>query len=408
MASKAAPSGKHAVVAQIERFNQGRDPERLTLKYKALRANAFSFLRGTCHLFWSEAPQSFWTSAEPLAWTCGDLHLENFGCYKGDDRLVYFDVNDFDEALAAPCYCDPVRLMSSIMVATKLLKVDETGARALCDGFLTAYARALQDGKARNIERETAQGLIRDLLDTAGRRKRAALLDSRTQNQGAKRKLRLDGKKALPADKTQRTKVEQLMAQFAARQKDPKFFRLLDVARRIAGTGSLGVERYVLLVEGKGSPHGNYLLDLKEARPSVLAPHVKARQPDWKSEADRVVSIQHRMQAVSPAFLRGVEMNGKPFVLRGLQPSEDRLNLADADGKLAKLQPIVAAMGSIVAWGQLRSSGWRGSAITEDLIAFGHAVESWRPALIELAQNFAKQVEADWRAFRDSPPPTDS
>src|SRR5258708_23806080 len=172
--------------------------------------------------------------------------------------------------------------MSSIMVATKLLKVDETGARALCDGFLTAYARALQAGKARTIERETAQGLIRDLLEPAGRRKRAALLDSRTQNQGAKRKLRLDGKKALPADKTQRTKVEQLMAQFAARQKDPKFFRLLDVARRIAGTGSLGVERYVLLVEGKGSPHGNYRPDLKEARPPGLATHSTARPPDSK------------------------------------------------------------------------------------------------------------------------------
>ena len=351
----------------------------------------------------------------PLAWTCGDLHLENFGCYKGDNRLVYFDVNDFDEVTAAPCYCDPVRLMSSIMVATKEIQVDKTGARALCDGFMTSYANALQGGKAHSIERETAVGLIRDLLDIAGRRKRSELLDSRTQSHGGKRRLRVDAKKALPADKTQRTQVEQFMAEFASRQEDPKFFRLLDVARRITGTGSLGVERYVLLVEGEGSPDGNYLLDLKEARPSVLNPYVKARQPNWKSEADRVVSIQRRMQAVSQAFLHSVEMNGKPFVLRGLQPSEDRLILADAKGKQAKLQPIVAAMGRIVAWGQLRSSGWQGSAIADELIAFGHAVDSspyplegyaWRPALIELAESLAKQVEADWRAFCDSPPPT--
>ena len=32
---------------------------------------------------------------------------------------------------------------------------------------------------------------------------------------------------------------------------------MLDVARRIAGTGSLGVERYAILVEGKGSPDIN-------------------------------------------------------------------------------------------------------------------------------------------------------
>jgi uncharacterized protein (DUF2252 family) len=405
MASKDVPSGKRDVVTEIARFNQGRDPERLALKYKALRTNAFSFLRGTCHLFWSEAPQSFWTSAVPLAWTCGDLHLKNFGCYKGDNRLVYFDVNDFDEAMAAPCYCDPVRLMSSIMVAPEEVQVDKTGARALCYGFVTSYAKALQGGKAHSLEHETAVGLIRDLLDAAGRRKRPELLDSRTESQGGKRRLRVDAKKALPADKTQRAQVEQFMAEFASRQKNPKFFTLLDVARRIAGTGSLGVERYMLLVEGKGSPDGNYLLDLKVALPSVLMPYVKARQPNWTSEADRVVSIQRRVQAISQAFLHSVEMNGKPFVLSGLQPSEDRLNLADAKGKQTKLQPIVAAMGRIVAWGQLRSSGRQGSAIADELIAFGHAVDAWRPALVELAESLATQVEADWRAFCDSPPP---
>ena len=145
--------------------------------------------------------------------------------------------------------------------------------------------------------------------------------------------------------------------------------------------------------------------EVVEAAPSVLVPYVKARQPAWKSEAERVVSIQRHVQAVSQAFLHDVEMNGKPFVLRGLQPSEDRLDLANAKGKQAKLQPVVEAMGKIVAWGQLRSSGWQGSANAGELIAFGRAARTWQPALIELAGNLAKQVDADWHAFRDSPPP---
>src|SRR6185503_17289045 len=101
------------VTAQIVRFNAGRDSERIALKYKALRSSAFSFLRGTCHLFWSQVPRVFWRSAVPLAWTCGDLHLENFGCYKGDDRQVYFDMNDFDESAIAPCICDTTRMLTS-------------------------------------------------------------------------------------------------------------------------------------------------------------------------------------------------------------------------------------------------------------------------------------------------------
>jgi uncharacterized protein (DUF2252 family) len=404
MPARTAPSPQYNVTAQIERFNAGRDPERLALKYWALRSNAYSFLRGTCHLFWAEVPASYWRSAVPLAWTCGDLHLENFGCYKGDDRQVYFDMNDFDEALLAPCIADTTRLLASIMVAAKDVHGDRAGAKPLCHGFVNAYSSALQGGKAHAIAHASADGLIRNLMDAAARRKRVELLDSRTDIRNRGRRIRVDGKRALPVDKAQRAQIEKFMASFAARQDQPKFFRLLDVARRIAGTGSLGVERYVLLIEGRGSPDGNYLLDLKQARPSVLAPYVNAPQPDWKSEADRVVSIQRRMQAVSQAFLHSEEMGGKPFVLRGLQPSEDRLNLTDAKGRQAKLQPVVTAMGKILAWDQLRASGRQGSAIADDLIAFGRDAGRWESALIELAANLAKQVETDWRAFRNNPP----
>jgi uncharacterized protein (DUF2252 family) len=58
---------------------------------------------------------------------------------------------------------------------------------------------------------------------------------------------------------------------YASARPDPAFFEVLDVAHRIAGTGSLGLERYVVLIEGKGSPNGNYLLDLKQSLASSLA-----------------------------------------------------------------------------------------------------------------------------------------
>ena len=38
--------------------------------------------------------------------------------------------------------------------------------------------------------------------------------------------------------------------------------------------GSLGLDRYVVLVEGKGSPDGNYLLELKQCQPSALLPRL--------------------------------------------------------------------------------------------------------------------------------------
>ena len=78
-------------VEAIRRYNQGRDPRRLELKYKAMRGSAFAFLRGSCHLFYAGLPSDALLHKAPAAWISGDLHLENFGAYKGDNRLVYFD-----------------------------------------------------------------------------------------------------------------------------------------------------------------------------------------------------------------------------------------------------------------------------------------------------------------------------
>ena len=116
--------------------------------------------------------------------------------------------------------------------------------------------------------------MVGALLDELRGRQRAAYLDSRTVRKGNQRVLRVDGKKALPISEKQRAKVTSFMHAFAAEQPNPAFYKVLDVARRIAGTGSLGVDRYVMLVEGKGSPDTNYLLDLKQALPCSLAPYL--------------------------------------------------------------------------------------------------------------------------------------
>jgi uncharacterized protein (DUF2252 family) len=94
------------------------------------------------------------------------------------------------------------------------------------------------------------------------------------------------------------------MEEFANTQHNPTFFKVLDIARRIAGTGSLGLERYVILVRGRGGPDGNFLLDLKYQLPSSLAPFVHIKQPLWTCEAQRVASIQRRAQAIPRRFCR--------------------------------------------------------------------------------------------------------
>ena len=70
------------VVQENSQFNAGRDPERLQLKYEHMRSDPFVFLRSACHLFYERLPKGGIFKTVPLVWSCGDLHLENFGSFK--------------------------------------------------------------------------------------------------------------------------------------------------------------------------------------------------------------------------------------------------------------------------------------------------------------------------------------
>lgn len=389
------------VAERIRLFNSGRHALLRQMKYDKMRLSAFLFLRGTCHLFYENWPRASSLNKAPRVWLCGDMHLENFGSYKGDNRLVYFDMNDFDEAVLGPCTWDLVRLLVSVLVGADSLRVKRQDAEALCQAYLTAYCQALAKGRARWVERETARGMVRELLVSLMERKRKNFLNERTKVVDGQRRFRTDHPRQLAVNALERAQITSFFKAWAAQQPDPRFFRLRDMVRRIAGTGSLGVERFSLLVEGKGSPHGNYILDLKEARPTALQPLVekfRVPQPKWANQAERVATVEQRVQSTPPALLTPVSFAGKPYVLREMQPSQDRVSLISCGGDLRRLQPVIETMGELTAWGQLRSSGRQGSAIADELIDFAQQPR-WRRTLLDFAEACHVQVVADYEAY---------
>ena len=132
--------------------------------------------------------------------------------------------------------------------------------------------------------------------------------------------------------------------------------------------------------------------------PSVMAPTVSAGQPRWRSEADRVVTIQRRVQAVSPALLHAVRHGRGSYILRELQPFEDRLSLGPAHADGPRLEDALRVMAELMAWGQLRGSGRQGSATGDELIAFGRD-RSWGRPLMEFAGHCASTTRAYWKEF---------
>lgn len=389
------------LVRKIQKFNSGRLPERLAMKYANMRSGAFVFLRATCHLYYDRLPDAPVLEKAPPAWVCGDLHLENYGSYKGDNRQVYFDINDFDEALLAPASWDAIRMVSSLIVGREALKAGEKEALALGAMFIDRWADGLADGHARWIEREIATGPIRDLLTFLKSRQRLDLLSSRTVMEKNRRALKVDDRKLLPASKAQRARVVEAINGFAAQEADPKFYKVLDVARRVAGNGSLGLDRYLVLIDGKGAPDKHYLLDIKQSPPSALDGKSPLKQPKWKNEAARAIGVQRRMQAVPLAFLHDIEMDGAAYILREMQPFEDRVSLSAAAREDGAIESLIGAMADCLASAQLRSSGRQGSANADALMAFG-AKSKWRGELLDAALDAARQVEADWAAYSEA------
>lgn len=393
------------IIPSISRRNAGRDPEHLAMKYAKMAESPFIFLRGACHLFYDALPDAALFRDAPLAWCCGDVHFENFGSYKGDNRQVYFDINDYDEAALAPMTWDIIRLLTSIQCGADALNATVEEARHVSQSCLAAYRNAIIIGKPMWIEQSTASGLVGELLTDLQKRDQEKFLDKRTTGKGAQRRLKIDGEKMLPATDAQKQRIHKLMAQFAKQQANPAFFEVQDIAQRIAGTSSLGIERFVVLIAGQDSPdEAHYLLDIKAAMPSALLPrlsHLDIEQPAWLDEAERIVTVQNRMQSVNHAFLHAVKFDGNAYILRGLQPTEDRVAIGEWGKKLEKLQEVAATMGSILAWDQLRASGRTGAACADELIAFAQG-ETWINEMLSVATDMTTVTQQQWRVFTEA------
>ncbi len=381
----------------IQAFNRDRSATILPQKYAKLRKNPFAFFRGTCHLFYQDLPSELITSPAPVAWICGDLHLENFGTYKGDDRQIYFGINDFDEGALAPCIWDVARLLTSIFLAAASLNCDRTATQQLARTYLSSYVNTLALGRITSIDRDNADGIVGTLIDKLQHRKRHDLLEERTEFIKQRRQLKFDRDKILEISPQQVKLVTKTLRNWAKSQQEPDFFEVLDIGFRVAGTGSLGLDRYLILVEGKGSPDRNYLLDFKQQPSSALEPYLD-RQPTWINSATRVMRIQQLVQSAPPALMAAIEFNGDSYLLRELQPTQDKITLTAATIDRSQLERLIVMMGRVTATTHLQGSGKLGAAIATDLINYGHNL-SWQQDLLTYARTCARQVERDYQKF---------
>ena len=319
----------------------------LERKIARVTATPFAFLRGSAPLFYAvlEARPDLASGPGGEGWIIGDLHMENFGAYRTDGHSptsrVTYGLNDFDEAIVAPWRIDVLRLTTSLLLATRGFGINGVRSTEIAFSLLSGYARASASGKAKTKAPPAIEKLVEQVRD----RSRRELLDARTQARHGRRSfvrgLRYrDVSRALAKEATAAFDAY-VKSTFGMKEAENKAFRVIDVAQRIAGTGSLGCLRLAVLTEGKGDVDGAFIFDMKEENASAAA-HF-GRTPE-KNPAARVIAGAHALLEHPPRMM-GVTRLGRSSMLgRRLAPQEDKLDLSRSSA--AELSAIAMFAGA--------------------------------------------------------------
>lgn len=401
-----------AAIEKIWAHNAGREPRLLARKYARMAESAFAFFRGTCHLFYDDW-QHIWPEEKgPRHWIVGDLHLENFGVFKTLSRNVRYDINDFDEAtLGYPIY-DVARVLTSIYIASRDLGLSGRDyvvfGVTLLEHYTQSLLAAARSGVERFFDEKNAEGPIFDLLKNAEKDTRQNILTDRTEVTPTGRRLKR-GAKSFDIPPETRASVEDALKRYEQDIAPRHSFKVLDATFRVAGTGSLGIRRYAALIEGRGGEGGQMVIDIKEALPCSLHKFIPGPFASYSHEAERVVRAQRVLQGDSPAYLGYVNIGERWFIVRELQPSQDRLNVAAGDPKdlTRRLHSVVKAAARLLAWSHARAV-FEGSTISSnELIQFAESGDvkrpgSWGGALLRLSAAYIERITQDHAAWKKS------
>lgn len=326
--------------AAVERSNAGRVPELTPIRVGRMTASPFAFLRGSAGLMAYDLAHSTPTGRIGTQ-LCGDAHAANFGLY-GDARgELVMDLNDFDETVHGPWEWDLKRLAASLVLAGREAGAGEEECREAARDAVGSYRRtvrllakmpAAEAWNAIADEELVSHTDSRDLLGTLRRVSEKARRNTSARFAAKSTEESEDGgRRFVDAPPVLRRVPDEEAAAVASALGTDGYLGTLqedrlpllgryavhDVAFRIVGTGSVGTRSYVvLLLDHRGEP---LVLQVKEARESVLRPHLAAAgfpAPEAGHEGRRVVRGQKRMQIVSDILLGWTDVQGRPYQVR--------------------------------------------------------------------------------------------
>jgi len=403
-----APGERLDPVEVMQVSNRDRLADLVPVRNERMAESPFAFYRGAPAMMALDLNGTPSTGVHIQI--CGDAHLLNFGTYGTPERNLVFDINDFDETHAGPWEWDLKRLVASFVVVART--------------FGLAYADGAEAARRAAAEYRSTMSMLAELspfevwhsrVDVDAILGAAPTRPARAEVERAVTKARhrtslqalsklttiVDGRRVIIEDPPLVTRladddvdVARRFAMTYRRTLPPDLQLLLgrydfvDAARKVVGVGSVGTRCFIVLLASRAGLDPLFL-QIKEAKPSVLAPFVRR---SWhRNQGLRVVTGQRVMQAASDVFLGWGRADGFDAYVRQLRDMKGSVQLGASTP--SGLVDYGRLCGATLARAHARAgepallAGYLGTRPTFD------------EALGRFAVAYADQTERDYEAF---------
>jgi uncharacterized protein (DUF2252 family) len=396
-----AKDRKEDPLALLKRSTEGRVPDLVALKNERMACSPFGYFRGAVPVMAYDL--SLTASTGIRTQLCGDAHVRNLGAFAGPDGRLVFDINDFDETIVGPFEWDVKRMATSLILAGREASVGGGHCREAAAAFVARYRRMMHlfatmpvlEVARYQVHRLGEVGPVSEILLAAKRSTPVLNLRALTEANPANKSERIFRAKPPVLQRVTGEIAEKVVASLGPyeesllpeRRRFLAQYRVLDVAFKVVGTGSVGLRDYCLYMEGNGRKDPLFI-QIKEEAHSAYAPYVGRHAMKSYHQGRRVVEGERSMQLQSDPFLGWTTIEGRDYLVRQLNDHKGSLDMTTI--KASGLMEYASVCGEMLARGHARGGD------CAMLAGYIGTSERFDTAVTEFAESYADQTEKDW------------
>lgn len=270
-------------------------------------------------------------------------------------------------------------------------------------GNMEVWYSTIKEGDIRANLKGTAQEGLKRLANKARERTHLQVLDKLTDLVDDEFRLRDDAPFIVHETHTETgVPIEEALDRFlksytASLADDRKFllsqYRIVDVARKVVGVGSVGTRCWIILLEGN-HPDDPLFLQLKEAQPSVLEPFLG--KSIYQNNGQRIVSGQRLIQGAPDIFLGWGEQGGMQYYVRQMRDMKGGVEFDPEKVKIENMPQYTA----LCAWALALDHAKSGDPAL--LAGYVGKSDELDEAMMGFAFAYADQTERDYKSLKEA------